>query len=100
VQNATINVRLPRDLKQGGDRVLKKAGVSPSELIRDLYRYMEREQELPEFSANDRQEAQKDEIERKRRLMRSLVGVLPPDVDFDEMRRARLQRQTRSEVRV
>jgi antitoxin component of RelBE/YafQ-DinJ toxin-antitoxin module len=99
VQSATINVRLPHDLKQGGDRVLKEAGVSPSELIRNLYRYMQREQEIPRFSTNDRQTAQRDETERKRELIRSLVGILPPDVDFDEMKRARLQRQVNSGVR-
>ena len=45
---ATINVRLQEQLKQNGSRVLERNGVSPTEVVRSLYRYMDRYQKLPE----------------------------------------------------
>ncbi len=42
VQNALaatsqINVRLPRSVKEAGDAALRRAGVSPSEIVRELW---------------------------------------------------------------
>ena len=45
---ATINARLPEKLKQNGSRVLDRNGVSPTEIVRSVYRYMERHQAIPE----------------------------------------------------
>ena len=46
---ATLNVRLPEDLKDRGAQVLRREGVSVSDAVRGLYEYMEKEQRLPEF---------------------------------------------------
>ena len=45
---ATINARIPEALKQSGTKVLERNSVSPTELIRSVYRYMDRHQRLPE----------------------------------------------------
>ena len=45
---ATINVRLPEKLKQSGSRVLERNNVSPTEIVRSVYRYMDRNQAIPE----------------------------------------------------
>lgn len=34
---AQINVRIDRDLKEGGDATLVEAGLSPSQVVRDLW---------------------------------------------------------------
>ena len=44
---ATINARMPEELKRGGSRVLERNGVSPTEIVRSVYRYMDRNQEIP-----------------------------------------------------
>lgn len=45
---ATINARLPEKLKQSGSRVLERNNVSPTEIVRSVYRYMDRNQAIPE----------------------------------------------------
>jgi antitoxin component of RelBE/YafQ-DinJ toxin-antitoxin module len=45
---ATINVRLSEQLKQGGTKVLDRCGITPTELVRSVYRYMDRHQTVPE----------------------------------------------------
>lgn len=45
---ATINARMPEQLKRRGAQVLDANGVSPTQLIRGLYAYMDREQRIPE----------------------------------------------------
>lgn len=45
---ATINVRLPEELKRAGGKVLERNGVSPTDLVRSVYRYLYRNQALPE----------------------------------------------------
>lgn len=67
---ATLNVRLPEKLKERGMQVLEREGVSVSELIRDLFREIERTQRIPEFSQTGRQEQRQREIERKRAALR------------------------------
>lgn len=98
---ATLNVRIPKELKERGMRVLEREGVSVSELVRDAFRYMEVQQELPGFASPglrklSRREA---ECERRRAAMRSLIGILPSDVDLDAARHERLMRKTEPGIR-
>lgn len=59
---ATLNVRLPENLKERGMQVLEREGISVSELIRSLFRELEKTQELPDFAREclgDQAEAEK-----------------------------------------
>ena len=72
---ATINARMPEALKRGGTRVLDEQGVSPTQIIRKLYSYMEREGRIPECledSANGTQ----DLFETRRSLARRIAGTI------------------------
>ncbi len=75
---ATLNIRLPEDLKRHGGQVLEKSGVSTSDVVRGLYEYMAREQKLPEFIA-----PAQSGIEEKRRALRCLVGAVQLPEGFD-----------------
>jgi antitoxin component of RelBE/YafQ-DinJ toxin-antitoxin module len=44
---AQLNVRLEQSLKQSGDAVLARHGVSPSEAVRGLWHFMAANQQLP-----------------------------------------------------
>ncbi|WP_350455355.1 type II toxin-antitoxin system RelB/DinJ family antitoxin [Slackia heliotrinireducens] len=87
----TINVRMPESLKQGGMQVLDRLNVSPTELVRSVYRYLQNEQSLP--SCLDI--AQDDDMtlyQRRRMLLRSVAGTLelPDGYDFDADKEARI----------
>ena len=86
-QLATLNIRLPETLKQHGYEVLRKAGVSPSDAVRQLFEYLEREQKLPVdvFGESDC-----SPIDDCRLLLRSLIGVVPADYGLTDARRDRL----------
>ncbi len=47
VATAQLNVRLEQSLKQSGDAVLARHGVSPSEAVRGLWHFMAANQQLP-----------------------------------------------------
>ncbi len=96
---ATLNVRLPEELKERGLQVLEREGVSVSDLVRDLFGYLEENQELPDFAV-DSKRMKKADVERRRAAMESLVGILPSDIDLDKARTERLMRKVRSGVRV
>ena len=86
---ATINLRLPLELKERGSVVLEKNGVSISDLVRQLYSYMEREQSIPECLMD----VQKDSaVERRRKLLRQSVGVLQGSqgVNVDQLKDERI----------
>ena len=44
---ATLNIRLDENLKEQAYLVLDKLGVSPSELVRSIFRYVAEEERLP-----------------------------------------------------
>ncbi len=44
---AQLNVRLDQSLKQSGDAVLARHGISPSEAVRGLWHFMAANQQLP-----------------------------------------------------
>ncbi len=72
--NAMLNVRLDRGLKAEGDGVLARAGITASDAIRRLYRFMKEHQEVPAFCLS---EDKASSAEVKRAAMRELIGIAP-----------------------
>lgn len=66
----TLNVRMDESLKQRGNQVFARHGISTTAAVRKLYEYVDREQDVPEWMVDGAE----DEIARKRRLLRELVG--------------------------
>ena len=87
---ATINARMPESLKHHGTQVLKRNNVSPTELIRGVYRYMEREQRIPECLQDDIGNPE-DVFERRRRIVRAMQKPVTIPDGFD-VKRARAER--------
>ncbi len=89
---ATINARLPQTLKSAGTRVLDENGASPTQIIRSLYRYMEREGRIP-ACLDDASESAQDRYENRRTLARAVAGTihLTEDLDIKEERTYRIQ---------
>ena len=77
---ATLNVRLPRDLKERGDSVFAREGISVSRAVRSLYRQVDELQDIPAWL---REAECEDAYEAKRRGMRRLVGIVSLSDDFD-----------------
>lgn len=48
-----LNTRIPADLKRGGDAVFSRAGLSPSDVVRGVWRYAVETQSVPDFLLND-----------------------------------------------
>lgn len=88
---AMLNVRLDKTLKSEGDRVLAKQGVSTTEAIRGLYRYMEETREVPEFCI---EKNEVDAPEARRQKMRQLIGIVKmnPGEDLQTLKNERLSR--------
>lgn len=86
-----LNVRLDKTLKSEGDRVLAKQGISTTEAVRGLYRFMEKTREVPDFCMAESGAATP---ESRRSKMRKLVGIvkLEPKEDADTVKRERLSR--------
>lgn len=86
-----LNVRLDKGLKLEGDRVMAKQGVSATQAIRGLYRFMEENQDVPDFCKAGSDSSGPDE---RRRAMRRLVGIakLKPGEDLNTLRNERLSR--------
>ena len=77
---ATLNVRLPKDLKRHGAQVLDRNGLSVSDAVRGLYEYMQDNQCLPQFL----QKNDEDSVyERRRKLARSMTGIVSLPAGFD-----------------
>ncbi len=86
---AYLNIRLPKELKDQGNQVLERSGVSVSKLVRSMYEYMAREQEIPSFAV---QPDAGDAVQCKRRVLRSLAGIadIPADLDARQVWRDHL----------
>lgn len=84
-----LNVRLDKGLKTEGDRVLAKQGVSATEAVRGLYRFLEQNDEVPDFC---RSESGKLTPEARRQKMRELVGIakLAPGEDLRSLKSNRM----------
>ena len=89
---ATINVRLPVELKERGGAVLERNNVTVTELVRELYSYMEREQRIPDCLSP---EVLEDAIARRRRQLRECVGALraPEGTDLQSLRDERMAKR-------
>lgn len=75
---ATLNIRLPEELKEHGTQVLAKRHISVSEAVRQLFCELERSQQVPDFLADA---APRDDIQGKRKLLRTMVGASRPTPD-------------------
>ena len=80
---ATLNIRMPENLKERGMQVLNKEGVSITDLVKDLFCYLEEQQELPEFALNSKQGMSEAEVEKRRKALQSMIGILPSDIDIE-----------------
>lgn len=89
---ATINVRLPLELKERGSAVLERNSTSITDLVRELYSYMEREQRIPDCLLPSSDE---DTYEKRRRLLRQSVGILSSgqSIDVDSIRQERIEKK-------
>lgn len=88
---AMLNVRLDKGLKSEGDRVLAKQGVTATEAVRGLYRFIEENDEVPDFC---RSESGRISPEARRQKMRQLVGIakLAPGEDLQSLKSERLSK--------
>ena len=88
---ATINARLSPALKERGDSVLKRNGVSTTQAVRALWGVMARTHEVPGFILDECGKVQADEKARKREVARDLLGIVRhsssiSDTDLDDAR--------------
>ena len=81
---ATINVRMPEKLKRGGSLVLEREHVSPTELIRSLYRFLDENQEIP-ACLDIARNGEHTKHEKRRALVRNLPRriAIPDDYDLE-----------------
>ena len=89
---ATINVRMSDELKRGGGQVLERKRVSPTEVVRSLYRYLKETQEIP--ACLDVAQEQGQTVYQKRRLaLRAVAGAadIPAGYDAKADRAARIE---------
>ena len=96
---ATLNVRMPEELKAGGDAVLARKGKTVTEAVRGLYEYIEQHQELPDFMKDAECDRKQALVQRRRMALKRIAGILPADIDLDEDKQARLDRQVEPGVR-
>lgn len=94
---ATINIRIEEDLKEQAQNVLKRNGIGTSEAIRRLFQELANTQELPAFLQEETNEVEK-EIQERRSLLRSMVGILEKPVTKQEIREERLAKSYPEEV--
>lgn len=75
---ATLNIRLPEELKEHGMQVLARQHVSVSEAVRQLFCELERSQQLPDFLTS---ESAASTVESRRALLRTMTGAARPAPD-------------------
>jgi DNA-damage-inducible protein J len=95
---ATINVRLPQSLKEGGEAVLEREGISVSEAIRRFYIDLECRQEAPDFLKQNSGAEAADLITQKRELLKGLVGLAPSIKTREQIKDERISRHLRHGV--
>lgn len=86
-----LSVRLDRDLKAVGERVLARHGISATEAVRGLYRYIGQNDTIPDFC---RAESAKLSSDSRRERMRQIVGIAPlsSGEDLETLKRERLSK--------
>ena len=96
---ATINVRLPEDLKASGEEVLNREGLSVSDAVRRLYEYLDEAQAVPEFLKNTLGPDSPDLVAEQRARLESLAGIADPtNASLESIKDERLARQLRSGI--
>ena len=66
-RSAQMNVRLDSQLKEAGDAVLARIGMTPSQAVRELWQYLTENGHMPVAKRNN-DEALSDDIRSKARL--------------------------------
>ncbi|MCL2632307.1 MAG: type II toxin-antitoxin system RelB/DinJ family antitoxin [Coriobacteriia bacterium] len=95
MQTATINVRINQSLKQQGDAVFERQGITISEIVRALYQYAASEQRLPDFIQGAEEEKAEQRL-RRLQLLNEMTGVISDKTTaLADIRWERLQRQIR-----
>ena len=88
VSQATINVRMDALLKERGDSVLRKHGITTTSAVRQLWEELASTREVPTFLLRGSEEAEQAERARKRDVLKSLVGAAKAseaDLDYDKL---------------
>ena len=88
---AMLNVRMPQDLKNAGESVLRANGTNATQAIRRFYEHLKDTQEVPSWV-----NAQEREISNsKRALLRQIAGCAPlePELSLDDLRVERLNKK-------
>lgn len=57
-----LNTRIPAELKRGGDAVFARFGLNPSEVVRCVWQYATRHQDIPAFM-KEKETAESAEID-------------------------------------
>ncbi|MCL2757652.1 MAG: hypothetical protein FWD43_06205, partial [Coriobacteriia bacterium] len=91
-------VRMPQDLKRSGETVLAREGMSVTNAIRGLYRYLDARQTIPVFLKDPETDSASERIEEKRSILRGLIGRLPSDSSPEQIRDERLSRHFRAGI--
>lgn len=73
-RSAQMNVRLDSQLKEAGDAVLARIGMTPSQAVRELWQYLTENGHMPVAKRNN-DEALSDGIRSKARLPHVSEGV-------------------------
>ncbi len=77
--SGTLNVRIDDALKERGNRVFARRGISTTMAVRKLYEYADREQDVPEWMLEEAEDARAA----KRRRLRELVGSISVPSTYD-----------------
>ena len=96
---ATINVRIPKSLKEGGEAVLEREGLSVSEAIRRFYLNLENKQKVPDFIKDNNEANAEELVAQKRALLKGLVGTAPAVRTLEQVKDERIGRHIRAGVR-
>lgn len=80
-----INVRMDAALKEQAGLVFERCGVSPSQAMKSFYKFVVKEQKMPDFVVAENDKVDR-ETEKKRNAARKLVelGLSIPDRDVQD----------------
>lgn len=71
-----LNARISKQLKQRGDEVFAREGLSASQVVRAVWGYAAQHQEVPEFMQQDSADAEKKRHKEKQDLINQYAGFL------------------------
>jgi len=92
---AQMNIRIDDALKNRGDAVFRRYGVTPSDAVRALWNYTAEHEELPEFIDSHATDAAQEKLRLSvressgmaTRLLEEMTGIatIPEDRDDDDV---------------